>query len=195
MTMIAIAFLLGFAGYLPLGNINTTVVQLKVTYSNNNWQRFIWFAAFMEFVYCFFSLLGINMLLKQTQLIIWLNWSAVIVFVALGVLSFYHSTSQINNANTGIKRGILIAIFNPLQIPFWMVWGVYVMQNGWLQQSWQPVFLFSVICSIGTVCILYLYAIAGTKMIEKLNLSGPALNRLIGVLFIGIAAYQLAKVW
>ena len=117
------------------------------------------------------------------------------MLAALGLLSFYYSTSHINNANTGIKRGILIAIFNPLQIPFWMVWGVYVMQNGWLQQSWQPVFLFSAICSIGTVCILYLYAIAGTKMIEKLNLSGAVLNRLIGALFIGIAAYQLTKVW
>ena len=25
---------------------------------------------------------------------------------------------------------MLIAIFNPLQVPFWLVWGVYVLQDG-----------------------------------------------------------------
>ena len=48
-----IAFALGFVGYLPLGNINLTVVQLTIEEEKNKWRGFILFAALMEFIYCF----------------------------------------------------------------------------------------------------------------------------------------------
>ena len=191
--MVLVAFALGFAGYLPLGNINTTVVQLRLTNKRQHWQGFILFAAFMEFVYCFGSLYGIEQLRQQSQLLHLLNWSAVFLFLLLGLLSFFHSNPSPDNTSAGIKKGILIAIFNPLQIPFWMVWGVYVMQNGWVNGSLSSILLFSTVCTVGTVAVLYLYAVAGKWMIEKLNLNQQNLNRFIGVLFIALAVYQLIK--
>lgn len=191
--MVLVAFALGFAGYLPLGNINTTVVQLRLTNKRQHWQGFILFAAFMEFVYCFGSLYGIEQLRQQSQLLHLLNWSAVFLFLLLGLLSFFHSHLSPEQTSTGLKKGILIAIFNPLQIPFWMVWGVYVMQNGWVNGSLTSILLFSTICTAGTVAVLYLYAEAGKWMIEKLNLNQQHLNRFIGVLFIALAVYQWVK--
>ncbi len=82
---LAFGFVLGFVGYLPLGNINLTVVQMSVSHSKKNWQMFILFAALMEFIYCFGCLYGMDQLLQQQQLMVYLGWSAVVIFLLLGL--------------------------------------------------------------------------------------------------------------
>src|SRR3954466_6718852 len=89
--MIAIGFVLGFVGYLPLGNINLSVVQMSVSGERKKWQLFILFAAIMEFIYCFGCLYGMDRLLQQPQLIVLLNWSAVAIFLMLGLYTFAHT--------------------------------------------------------------------------------------------------------
>ncbi|HLP20109.1 MAG TPA: LysE family transporter [Chitinophagales bacterium] len=190
-----LAFALGFVGYLPPGNINLTVVQLSVSSHRRHWQWFVLFAAIMEFIYCFACLYGMQLLLKQEHLLLVLNWAAVGIFLSLGLLSLLHIDKSLKeSANpTGVKRGILVAIFNPLQIPFWMVWGVYVMQDNWLKQEAVSIALFSIACSLGTIAVLYMYAEAGKKLIERLKLNKNLLNRVIGVLLISLAIIQTAK--
>ncbi|MFM2306664.1 MAG: hypothetical protein RLZZ367_1333 [Bacteroidota bacterium] len=188
------AFVLGFVGYLPPGNINLTVVQLRVSEHRTSWWWFILFAAAMEFVYCFGCMWGIQMLLKQQQLSHILNWSAVAIFLALGLFSILHNSTDNNSTSVEIKRGILVAIINPLQIPFWMVWGVYAMKDGWLGNDALSIVLFSIACAIGTIAVLTMYAEVGRKLVEKLNLNKVLLNRIIGVLFISLAVYQTVKI-
>ena len=115
--MLVIAFFLGFVGYLPPGNINLTVVQMSLSQAKIRWQLFILFAAVMEFIYCFASLMGLELLLKQTQFVIFLSWSSVVIFLALGIASFWQSSRpETQQGNNDLKRGILVAILNPLQI-------------------------------------------------------------------------------
>ncbi|MES2621896.1 MAG: LysE family transporter [Bacteroidota bacterium] len=193
--MIAIAFVLGFVGYLPLGNINLTVVQMSVSGSVRKWQAFIFFAAAMEFIYCFGCLYGMDRLLQLPQVITYLSWSAVGIFLALGLYTFAHTFKpESASPSSGIKKGILVAIFNPLQVPFWLIWGVYVFQNGWLKSDVLSIAIFSVMCSAGTVAVLWLYAIAGKKLVEKLNLNRNILNRFIGSLLIVLAIFQTIKI-
>ncbi len=191
-----IAFVLGFIGYLPPGNINLTVVQLSVGEEKRRWQAFIALAAIMEFVYCFGSLSGIQVLRKDLQLIAALNWSSVVIFFVLGLVSILHKEKEESRKtlfSSGIKRGVLVAIFNPLQIPFWLIWGAYVMENGWVKSTSASIALFSGVCSVGTIAVLYMYAVAGKKVVEKLNVNKNRLNTIIGVLLILLAALQVGK--
>lgn len=191
-----IAFVLGFIGYLPPGNINLTVVQLSVGEEKRRWQAFIALAAIMEFVYCFGSLSGIQVLRKDLQLIAALNWSSVVIFFVLGLVSILHKEKEESRKtlfSSGIKRGVLVAIFNPLQIPFWLIWGAYVMENGWVKSTSTSIALFSGVCSVGTIAVLYMYAVAGKKVVEKLNVNKNRLNTIIGVLLILLAALQVGK--
>ena len=126
----AIGFLLGFAGYIPMGNINLTVVQLSLSESVKKVWGFILFATIMEFVYCIGCLEGMEALLQRPHWVIILKWAAVFIFFILGLLSFFHHEDGENKpAVSGFKRGIFAATINPLQIPFWLVWGVYLTQN------------------------------------------------------------------
>jgi len=191
--MILIGFIIGFLGYLPPGNINLTVVQLGLSESAKRLWAFIVFAAFMEFVYCYGSLIGMNFLLQQPHWINALKWSSVGIFFLLGAASFIPVSQSATSKFNGLHKGVLVAIFNPLQIPFWLVWGVYVMQNNWVQGTQFSMIAFSIITALGTVAILWLYAVAGKRLVERLNINRNLLNRIIGSLLILLAILQLAK--
>ena len=192
---LAFGFLLGFIGYLPPGNINLTVVQMSVSSARSKWRLFILFAALMEFIYCFGCLYGMDRLIHQPQLILFLNWAAVLVFLLLGV-SFIlvgNKADSSKNSSTSIKKGILVAIFNPLQVPFWLIWGVYVFQNHLVTSYAASIALFSFICSLGTITILWFYAAMGKRLVEKMNINHVVLNRFIGSLLILLAVFQTIK--
>ncbi len=194
--LLLLAFALGFVGYLPLGNINLAVVQLSSSEQKKHWQAFILFAALMEFIYCFACISGLEILRRETQWVAVFNWSAVVVFLLLGIFTFVHTENTSGNSSfsSGVKRGILLAVFNPLQIPFWMVWGVYLMQNGWLKNGMATIALFSLICSLGTASVLYIYALAGKRVVERLKVNGQILNRFIGSFLILLALYEVMKI-
>jgi threonine/homoserine/homoserine lactone efflux protein len=190
---IAFAFVLGFIGYLPLGNINLSVVQVAVSRTARVLWSFIFFIAVMEFIYCVACLRGINFLLHQPGWILVLKWTAVALFFVLGMFSLLHKPDSSKASSVGIKRGVFIALFNPMQAPYWLVWGVYMMENNLLAPGWLPLFLFAIITALGTASVLWLYAVGGKTLITKLKLSGETLNRIIGIMFLALAAWQFFK--
>ena len=67
------------------------------------------------------------------------------------------------------------------------------MQNGWVKSEVPSIALFSFVCSVGTIAVLYMYAVAGKKVVEKLNVNKILLSRFIGSLLIILAIYQAVK--
>lgn len=191
--MILFGFLIGFIGYLPPGNINLTAVQLGLDNHHRRLWAFIWFAAFMEFVYCYGCIWGISFLLQKPEWVNVLEWMAVGIFAALGLLSLLPAGSKVSSSFSGIRRGVIVAVLNPLQIPFWLVWGVYITQNKWIDGSEFSIALFSIITSLGTVAVLWLYAVLGKQLVARLNLNRAVLNRTIGVLLLTLAVVQAVK--
>ena len=192
MLTMALGFILGFIGYLPPGNINLTVVQLAISHSKKRVWTFIVFATVMEFLYCLGCLTGLDLLMQQPGLVIVLQWLAVFIFLALGLLSFFHNEEAVKiPALSGFGRGVFAAIINPLQVPFWLVWGVYL--NDKLKGGYLAIAIFSAITAMGTTCILWIYAVGGKKLVENMKLERKILDRIIGVLLIGLAVLQLFK--
>jgi len=192
--MIAVGFLLGFLGYLPLGNINLTVVQLALDEPVKKVWVYILFVALMEFVYCVACMLGMNVLLQEPFWVFTMKCLAVIIFLGLGWHTFSRAEAESSGAGfSGIGKGIFIAVVNPLQIPFWLIWGVYVIQNKWVQNDTASIINFGVITSLGTISVLWLYAVAGKKLIEAFKVNRVWLNRFIGLLFIGLAVLQIIQ--
>lgn len=190
--MIAIGFFLGFMGYLPVGNINMTVVQLALSETPKRLWAYIGFVALMEFIYCVACLQGLEVLLRNPQWVLILRWAAVFIFSLLGIMAFLHSGDEGKKpAISGISKGIFIAIFNPLQVPFWLVWGVYLTQNKWLEPTLITTMVFAIITALGTVAVLSLYAVGGKRLVEKMQLEQKVVDRFIGGLFLFLAGWQL----
>ena len=193
MSFIAFGFILGLIGYLPPGTINLTVVQLALSDTKKRLWSFILFASIMEFIYCLGCLTGLDLLMKQPHLVTVLQWTSVFLFAILGLLSFFHNEHEGKKpAFSGFRRGVFTALFNPLQIPFWLVWGVYLSDK--LSSQLPVIALFSIITSLGTVCVLWIYAVGGKKLVEVMKLERKLLERIIGLLLIGLALLQLFKI-
>jgi threonine/homoserine/homoserine lactone efflux protein len=186
-------FMLGFMGYLPPGNINLTVVQLSIHHSKNKLWGFMLLVTVMEFIYCLGCLTGLDFLMRQPYLVHILEWSSVFIFAILGLLAFFHNEDASKvQALSGYGRGVFATIVNPLQIPFWLVWGVYLSDK--LKGELSATALFALITAGGTVCVLWAYAVGGKKLVEWLKLERKLLDRFIGLLLIGLAIWQLYKV-
>ncbi|HWB64571.1 MAG TPA: LysE family transporter [Chitinophagales bacterium] len=194
--MIAIAIILGFIGYLPPGNINLAVVQLALTEGKLKLWSFIFFVAVMEMLYCIACIIGMGYLLKQPGLVRVAEWLAVVLFGALGIFTLLENRHLATGktAPTGVGKAIFVTILNPLQIPFWMVWGVYVVQNHIIDGGLLSVTLFGGLTALGTIVVLWMYATGGKALVEKLNLNRVLLNRVIGILLLALALWELFKV-
>ena len=192
--MFVLGFALGFGGYVLLGNINLTVVQLSVENIPKRLWSYISLVAFMEFAYCTACLTGMEALLRRPEWVTRLEWLAVFVFLLLGLLSFFHREEPIKiSPFSGLGRGIFAALVNPLQVPFWLGWGVYMSDNNWMKNDLLSIASFAAVTSVGTIAILWLYAIAGKKIVEKLKLERVVLDKLIGILLMALACWELYK--
>jgi hypothetical protein len=136
-----------------------------------------------------------NLLLAQPQWVVILKWASVFIFFGLGILTFLHNENDTGGASdAGLSRGVFAVFINPLQIPFWLVWGVYLTQNKWLSSALSVIMLFALVTSLGTVTILWLYAVGGKKLVEKLKVERKLLDRIIGVLLISLSFIELYKI-
>lgn len=187
-----LAFFLGFIGYLPLGNINLSVVQVSISKKRETLWAFIFFIAFMELVYCIGCLWGLDFLQQQPGWIRVLRWIATALFLILGIISLLHRADGDKLSSAGMKRGIFVAIFNPLQAPYWLVWGVYMMENKLLNTGWLNLMAFGLATAAGTIAVLWLYAVGGKTLVSKLKLRDVTLNRFIGIIFIALAVWQFS---
>jgi threonine/homoserine/homoserine lactone efflux protein len=191
---LVLGFVLGFIGYLPLGNINLTVVQMSLTETAKSLWTYILFVAAMEFLYCVACIGAADLLMQQPDWIIRLKWLGVIIFALLGFSSLLKvEHPERTTGNIHIRKGILIAIVNPFQVPFWLIWSVYLTQNKFLRKEAFYIALFGMVTAAGTAAVLWLYAIGGKNVVERLGLSRTFMNRFIGVILLGLAAWQMAK--
>ena len=166
---------------------------MSVGRSKKHLWYYILFAAVMEFIYCFGSLTGLKFLVEMPQWVLAMKWSSVIVFAVLGILSFVQKIKDPAKLSSGIGKGIVIAILNPLQIPFWLIWGVYVMQNSWVQPNHVSIMIFSIITAAGSFTVLWLYSVVGRKLEDTLITHQRTMNVVIGIIFIGLAILELSK--
>jgi threonine/homoserine/homoserine lactone efflux protein len=191
---LALGFVLGFLGYLPLGNINLTVVQISLSGNAKTLWTYILFVAIMEFVYCVACIGAADLLMQQPDWIIRLKWLAVIIFAALGILSLLKVEDEKTSLSKAhFQKGIFVAIVNPLQVPFWLIWSVFLTQNKLLRKEGIYISLFGAVTAVGTIVVLWLYAVGGKNLVVRLGLSRTFINRFIGVVLLGLAAWQLAK--
>lgn len=191
--IVFIAFIIGFLGYLNIGNINMSVVELSV--SRRRLTFFLACVVLAEFLYCYFSLWALHLVINSDVIIFYTKWITVFLLTLLGVWCFFDAGKSNNELGEGIvKRGYFSAIIHPQQVSFWLLWGTILFQNGFIKHSQSELVLFSVFNSIGTLGVLLLYAYVGKRLYKLFNKNKGFLNKLAGIFSFVLAFIQLAGV-
>ena len=196
-----LGILVSFLGQLPLGNVNIAATQLNVQESQKNAWKFAAGLVVIEVTYLRLALTGINWIITNKLLFIILGWTTVALFMILGVASFMAARKQsedkkalmLNNKLDRFLLGLSISAVNPVQIPFWLTWSLYLINAKMLHPVAIEYNVFTIGAGIGTLIGLAVYIYGGKWAIQKVKANNKSLNKFMGIVFIVVAFLQLYK--
>ena len=196
-----VGILVSFLGQLPLGNVNIAATQLNVQESQKSAWKFAAGLVVIEVIYLRLALTGINWIISNKMLFIILGWTTVALFMILGIASFIAARKQsedkkalmLNNKLDRFLLGLSISAVNPVQIPFWLTWSLYLINAKMLHPVATEYNVFTIGAGIGTLSGLAVYIYGGKWAIQKIKANNKSLNKFMGIVFIVVAFLQLYK--
>ncbi len=198
--MILLTFFIGlfanFIGYIPPGNINLTLVKIAINRGLRQALLFIISFSCVEFFFTYFIMHAAKWLSAQVKLDTIIDWVMVILFSVLGTITWIHRKKppETNySEHESIRYGILLGFLNPVQIPFWMITGTYLITHQWILTGKLALVIFSFGSAAGAFLCLFLYAKFAKYIQSKFALSTRLINTGIAVLFFSFAAYHVVK--
>ncbi len=191
-----IGVLVNFIGYVPLGNVNLTVVQLTINRGIKAAMYFIVSFSVVEFFFTYTIMYFADWFASQERMLYWLDWILIFVFLILGFLSWFNTqkTREVHySLKDSIRYGIILGIVNPMQIPFWMIGGTYLISKGWIHTGNGALAIFSLGSAIGSFLCLLAFSKFSTYLNERFAFSSKVLNRSIAGVFFLLAGYHIIK--
>ena len=210
--MLLLTFVIGIVlnavGYIPPGNINLTVAQLTI----NKGMRQAWYFilsfscvevfftfGMMRFARFISSNVNLNENINEVRLGTFVDGFMIFLFLIMGTITWVNrkkipKTKGNNNSRKGsVFYGILLGVVNPVQVPFWLFFGNYVILHNWIQTDYLSLTVFSVGSGIGSAIALYGYAHFSRYVQEKFALSSHLINRSIALFLFALAIYLIIK--
>jgi threonine/homoserine/homoserine lactone efflux protein len=198
--MILLTFFIGiianFIGYIPPGNINLTLVQITINRGIKQALQFIIAFSCVEFIFTYVVMQGAKWLSEEVRLDTIIDWVMVILFGTLGTITWLNRNNPPKthySEHASIKYGILLGFINPMQIPFWMVTGTYLITHEWIEDGRLALVIFSIGSAAGAFIALFLYAKFASYLKKRFELSTRFINTAIAILFFAFAAYHIFK--
>lgn len=199
--MIFLTFFIGlianFIGYIPPGNINMALVQIAINKGIKQAMQFIIAFSCVEFFFTYFIMNAADWLSQQVHLDTAIDWVMVVLFGVMGVITWVHRKkapeTKKESSHDSIRYGILLGFLNPMQIPFWMITGTYLITHEWIETGRLALIIFSIGSAGGAFLCLFIYAESARYIRDKLDLSNKAINTGIAILFFAFSAYHIVK--
>src|SRR3954470_11278395 len=140
-------------------------------------------------------------IVRHKLLFVIMGWLTVVLFFALGIVSFVAAKVEKATKKGLILRsklsrfwlGVTMSAVNPIQIPFWFIWSSYLIEHKILQPVEWQYNTFTIGAGIGTLLGEALYIHGGKWLIQKLKASNKVINYIMAGIFILTALIQLYK--
>ncbi|WP_442588874.1 LysE family transporter [Pedobacter sp. AW31-3R] len=198
--MLFLTFFLGLIlnaiGYIPPGNINLTVVQITINRGIKQALNFIFAFASVELLFTFGVMRFVRWLDSEIDLGGVIDAAMIVVFLVLGIIT-WRSRKQMPKQDysnkDSIKYGLLLGVLNPMQVPYWLFVGTYLISHEWIDIGYLSLSVFSVGSAIGAGVALYGFARFSAYIKDKFTLNNYTLNRAIALLFFCLSSYHVFK--
>jgi hypothetical protein len=178
--MLSLTFFLGIIcnaiGYIPPGNINLTAVQITLNKGIKQAYYFILAFSSVEVLFTFGVMRFVQWLSNTINLSQFIDMAMIVVFLIMGVIT-WRSRKEM-----------------PMQIPFWLFVGTYLMSHDWVQDGFVSLSIFSIGSGIGAGLVLYGFARFARYIQDKFTISSYLVNKSIAILFFALAGYHIVKV-
>ena len=192
-----LGIILNMIGYIPPGNINLTVVQLTITRGIRQALYFILAFSAVEILFTFGVMRFVQWLSSEINLENGIDVVMVLMFAVLGVIT-WRSRKEMPKADysnkDSIRHGLLLGVINPMQIPYWLFVGTYLISHEWIDIGYLSLSVFSIGSGVGAAIALYGFARFAQYIQEKFALSSYIVSKSIALLFFALSAYHIGKI-
>jgi threonine/homoserine/homoserine lactone efflux protein len=192
-----LGIILNLIGYIPPGNINLTVVQITITRGIKQALYFIFAFASVEIMFTFGVMRFVQWLSSEIKLGDIIDVVMILMFGILGVIT-WRSRKEMPKADyskkDSIRYGLLLGVINPMQIPYWLFVGSYLISKEWIDIGYLSLSVFSIGSGIGAAIALYGFARFAQYVQEKFALTSYKVNKGIALLFFALSAYHIVKI-
>ena len=193
----AIAFVFSFIGTIPPGTLNLTIIQLGLNHRTDVAWRMAFAAAIIEYPYAWIAVEFQEYLSQSIGIADDFHLVSGLVMVLLGVLILWSSTKPSKFTKrfneSGFRKGIILALLNPLAIPFWMAMTAYLKSHDWIDLSDQlEIHAYLIGVSAGTIALFMLFAYLARMVVSYLK-SSRILRLLPGVVLILLGIYSFGE--
>ena len=195
-TFIAGLFI-SLSGSLPLGNLNVAAMQIA---SGETLRKALWFAigvTIVEMLYLAITLKLVGRIDPHTPLFRFFRILAVLLLLIMAVGSFRATMNKegknivIDNKARRLFLGATMSAVNPMQIPFWMGWVVYLLSESLINNSLAGNAVFTLSAGIGTFSALLIFIVAGRRFSKWMRQNTKLVNLSMGCLFTLMALFQI----
>lgn len=187
-----VAFFFSYIGSIPPGTINISVVQLTLTGRIKEAVQFALAAALVEFVYATLAV-GVQFLfVSKLDFTLHFKIVAASVMIVLGLVNFFGKSRRTGEQKSilpmaGFKKGVVISIFNPLAIPFWIAVTAYLESHAWIAINRQTFWIYIAGISTGTFLLLSTLVLIVSKF--RVSFDSFVVNKVTGLIFMGLGVY------
>ena len=191
-----LGIILNLIGYIPPGNINLTVVQITISRGIKQALYFIAAFASVEVLFTFGVMRFVQWLSSEIKLGDIIDVIMILLFGTLGVIT-WRSRKEMPKADyskkDSIRYGLLLGVINPMQIPYWLFVGTYLISHEWIDIGYLSLSVFSIGSGVGAALALYGFARFAQYVQEKFALTSYKVNKGIALLFFALSAYHIVK--
>ena len=189
--------LISLSGSLPLGNLNVAAMQIAAKHSLN---KAVWFAVgvtAIEMMYLRLTLGLLNLLAGYERLFYLFRALTIVLLLVLAVGSFIAARSKagkhviLDSTGNKLVLGATMSILNPMQVPFWLGWAVYLLSRSLLVATSGVYNIFTAGAGMGTFAALLLFILAGRKFSVFMITHRASVNIAMGCLFGILALFQI----
>ncbi|MBE9602630.1 LysE family transporter [Pedobacter sp. MC2016-24] len=192
-----LGIVLNMVGYIPPGNINLTVVQITISRGIRQAIYFICAFSCVEILFTFGVMRFVQWLSSEIKIGDIIDVVMIFMFGILGIIT-WRSRKEMPKADyskkDSIRYGMLLGVINPMQIPYWLFVGTYLISHEWIDIGYVSLTVFSIGSGIGAAVALYGFARFAQYIQEKFALSSYIVNKSIALLFFGLSAYHIGKI-
>ncbi len=193
-----IATVVSAIGTLPPATINVSVLQLAIRKKQKMALQLATGAALIDLIYTALSLEIGELLETQEWLTAYFQLISAIVLAVLGVASIlaaFHQTvkkEQFKFVESGFIRGVLLGVFNPLVMPFWLAITTYLKSNQILELGGFLAISFLIGTFIGELGVLIMIVKLG-KQFTKFSENKWVVGIVPGILFIVLGIISVVQ--
>jgi threonine/homoserine/homoserine lactone efflux protein len=195
--------IISYVATIPPGPLSVYVVHTTL---QRNVKIALWIALggiIGESFYTYLATEGVMIFDKYPMVLYWSQWGIIVLLTIVGLFTFFQKDKPIEETQilvhspvVSMFKGISLSLFTPALFPFWVIVLVAYKDYNILRINTLSEKIFFVLgAETGTFLLVYTYAYITNRkrnLIFK-YLSDNRLNKVMGLIYIGLAAWQLVN--